>query len=112
MKPLALLITEKAKARIAELLSSCAPGSVPALMFGRSKTYDPQGQLTEETPWRWTIQAYGKEQADNLQRDFAAMGHQILFESDGLVLCVPQFQFLEQLTGKTLDVSNGDICIR
>jgi len=81
-------------------------------MFGRSQTYDPQGRLKEQTPWRWTIQTYPKEQAEGLQRDFAAMGHEIIFDADGLVLCVPQFQFLEQLTGKTLDVSNGEICIR
>ena len=81
-------------------------------MFGRSQTYDPQGRLTEQTPWQWTMQTYGKEQAETLQRDFAAMGHEILFEADGLLLYVPQFQFLEQLAGKTLDVSNGEICIR
>ena len=112
MKRLALSITEKAKARIAALLSSRAPGSLAALMYGRSQTFGPDGQLKDETDWRWQLQVYSKEQAENIQRDFAAGGHEIIFDIGGVVVCVPQFQFLEHLEGKTLDVSNGDICIK
>ncbi len=112
MKPLALAVTEKAKARIAALLSSRAPGSLPTLMYGRSQTYSADGQLKEETDWRWQIQVYSKEQAETLQRDFLEMGHEIIFDASGVVLCVPQFQFIEHLKGKTVDVSNGDICVK
>jgi hypothetical protein len=112
MKHLALAITEKAKDRIAALLSSRAPGSLPALMYGRSQTYSLDGKLKDETDWRWQLQVYSKEQAETLQRDFAAKGHELIFDAGGVVLCVPQFQFIDHLSGKTVDVANGDICVK
>ena len=112
MSALTLRITEKAKARIADLLAGREPGSVLALMYGSSTTYGPDGKLKDRTPARWQLQAYGKAQAASLEQDYTKSGWPFFHFVDGITLCVPQFQLLPELEGRTLDVEGKGISIK
>ena len=106
-----LRITESAKARIAAFLASREPGSVLALMYGDSATYGADGNLKSTTPARWQLQAYPKAQAEALERQISAHGSPFFHIASGVRFCVPQFFFIDQLRGRTLDVQGDHICI-
>ena len=104
-------ITESARTRIAEILSR-EPGSVVALMLGGSETYGPDGVLKERKPYHWQFQVYGKDQAQALERDYLARGVPLLYNFDGITLCIPQADFLHQLKARTVDFQGGAVVVK
>jgi hypothetical protein len=112
MAELDMHITESARARIADVLSSRNPGCVVALMYGGMETYGPDGALKDKKRYHWEFQVYPKAQAQALERDYLTRGMPILYEVDGITLCIPQLQLLDQLKGRTLDVEGGAVVVK
>lgn len=110
-RQIALRITDRALARIAELLADREDGSVMALMYGSSKTYASDGRLKDERAAHWQFQVYGKQQAESLGKDYAERGWPFIHTASGITFCVPQHWLLEELDGKTLDFG-GDVVLK
>jgi hypothetical protein len=112
MVQLAMQITESARARLAEVLSSRDPGSVVALMYGGSETYGADGRLKESKPYHWQFQVYSKAQALALERDYSSRGMTLLYKLGEVTLCIPQTQFIDQLRGRTLDFEADAVVVK
>jgi hypothetical protein len=112
MQALKLRITQRARQYIDELLHRHPPGALPALMFGRSETYSEDGELLSEMPLHFSLAVYPREQADEIDRNFATTGQTVLYQADDLILCIPQSTLVAELVeGATLDVEGNTVCI-
>lgn len=94
-KRLQLKITDTAKRRIAKFLKESGfVQALPGLLLS-SRT---KGQ--EET---WYIGAYTQDQVKDLEQMYASKDFAVVYEADGIELCVPQVHLVALLDGKTLD---------
>ena len=105
-------ITDSARARIAEVLSSRDSGSVVALMYGGMETYGPDGALKDRKPYHWQFQVYPQAQAQSLERDYRSRGMPLRYQVDGVTLCIPQSQLIDHLKGRTLDIEGGAVVVK
>jgi hypothetical protein len=80
-------------------------------MLGSSETYGPNGVLKEKKPYHWQFQVYPKHQAQALERDYLARGVPLLYNVDGVTLCIPQAEFLHQLKAHKVDFQAGAVVI-
>lgn len=97
---LELKITNAAKAQIKKFLLENAgiDHPIPGLLLGRQN---------EEVEKHWTVGAYSQDQITNLVQIYLTKGLVLLYEADGIELCVPQTHLVVQLGGKTLDYQEG-----
>ena len=79
------------------------PNSIAGLLWGRSD--DDVSEL-------WIVVEYPRTQVREIVEMFREVGYPVLFEVDGMELCVPQSHIGENLTGKVLDVKNGLLVLR
>lgn len=96
--PIRLRITETAKEEIRRFLAkSNTPNALPGLLLTAG---------TKEQPATWCIGLYTEDQARDIEKMYAQNGFAepvVLYEADGMNLCIPQTQLLSKLDGKTLD---------
>ena len=111
METLDLCLTDSARAHIAKLMQGQEAGALPAIMFGAGQTYNPAGVLTRQDPPHWQLNIYTKPQIEQFSTAYAERGHSLVYEAEGVILCIPQPQLAAELAGKTLDVVNRRVCV-
>jgi hypothetical protein len=113
MGQLNLRITEAALAHIAELMCRQERGALPAIFFAFAyREVNGEGTLAVEKPAHWRLDVYTKVQIDQFAESYASAGCSLVYDAQGLAVCVPQSQLVAELGGKTLDVKDGRVCIR
>jgi hypothetical protein len=73
--------------------------------------YEPTLCLMKTTDARWTHGAYGPENVKQVEADLNKMGRPLLYLVDGLIVAIPQFQFLEELSGKMLALRENELLV-
>jgi hypothetical protein len=90
-----LKITEPAKERIKRFLEAAElDNPLPGLLLSMD---------TNDRSGGWHIGAYGQKQVQELQNMYAAKGFVLVYQADGIKLCLPQTHLISELEGKTLD---------
>jgi len=113
MEQLNLHITEAALAHIAELMCRQESGALPAIFFASgSRELGGEGTLVAEKPAHWYLNVYTKAQIEQFAESYAAAGCSLVYDAQGLAVCIPQSQLVAELAGKTLDVQDSLVCIR
>ena len=113
MEQLDLHITDAARAHIAELMHGQAAGTLPVLLFASSsRTFNAEGVCVHGEPPHWYLNVYTQSQIEKLSSGYAAHGASLIYDAQGLVLCIPQSQLAAELSGKTLDIAHRDVWIR
>jgi len=98
---LKLTLTGPARAFIKGCVTK--PGSIPGLLWGWED---------DDVRERWMVVEYPCQQAQELVEMFREVGYPVLFEVDGMELCVPQSHIAETLEGKILDMKGGLLVLR
>src|SRR2546423_9311170 len=100
---LKVTITPEARNRALTLLANTdVHNPTLCLMKGRS--------LGEsEDRWGWGI--YGPDNIKFLKPNLALRGHTLLYEVDGLMVAIPQSNFVRELDGKTLGVGERGLVV-
>jgi hypothetical protein len=107
-----LHFTDAALAHVGELMRGRESGALPAIFFAsRSYECDANGTLVRDEPAHWYLSFYSKAQVEQWSETYAANGHSLVYNAQGLVVCIPQSQLLAELTGRTLDVQDRRVCI-
>lgn len=70
--------------------------------LGSITEYEPTLVLMKDTSERWSFAAYGPQNIEFVGPELERIGERLLFIADGMLVAIPQFQFLDELAGKTL----------
>jgi len=73
--------------------------------------YEPTLCLMKTTDARWTHGAYGPENIKHVGLDLDRVGHSLLYLADGLVIAIPQFHLLPELSGKMLTLRGNELLV-
>jgi hypothetical protein len=112
MEQLDLRFTDAALAHVEDIMRGRESGALPAIFFSsRSSEHDADGTLVREESAHWYLSFYSRAQIQEWSEVYASHAHLLVYDAQGLVVCIPQFQFLAELTGKTLDVRDRRVCI-
>jgi hypothetical protein len=96
-------ITPEARNRAVTLLANTDVRD-PTLCLMKGRTLGES-----EDRWGWGI--YGPDNIKFLKPNLALRGHTLLYELDGLTVAIPQFNFVPELVGKTLGVSDRGLVV-
>jgi hypothetical protein len=91
-------ITPEARARIGAFLAGVTD-------------YKPTLCLMKQADGQWTYGAYGPENIKVVGAELARLGHALLYLVDGIVVAIPQFQFLPELSGKLLALRGRELVV-
>ena len=96
--PLDMKIAPDARAKMVGFLS-------------RITDYEPTLCLMKQTDGRWSYGAYAPKNIEVVGSELARLGHELLYLVDGLVVAIPQFQFLPELSGKLLTLRGKELVV-
>jgi hypothetical protein len=92
--PLDLKFAPEARARILAFLSLITEYP-PTLCLMKAVRPD-------DIDMSWTYGAYGPSNIEAVEPVLKEHGHRLLYSADGLIVAIPQPQFVPELSGKTL----------
>ena len=78
-------------------------GATACLLKGRWEDEGPEDH--------WMITVYGNENIEVLEPELASLGRSLIYNVDGLKICIAQFDLLSELEGKVLDFQNGRLVV-
>jgi len=65
--------------------------------------------LLKATDEKWYAEVYNQTNIDGLAPKLASLGKPLIYMLDGLEFAIPQFNFLHELSGKTIDYKDRSI---
>ncbi|HEY7242141.1 MAG TPA: hypothetical protein VH600_23435, partial [Burkholderiales bacterium] len=60
-----------------------------------------KGHNPPEPALAWTLGAYGPKNIESLAPEYQRLGRPLLYLADGMTVAIPQYQFVNELVGKT-----------
>jgi hypothetical protein len=78
---------------------------------GLNVGYEPTLCLMKTVEGKWTQGIYGPANIEQAELDLDRVGRPLLYEVDGLVVAIPQFQFLPELSGKMLTFVGNELMV-
>ena len=102
-QPLDLKLTPEARDRFLDFLSGITEYP-PTLCLMK-------GVRFEEPEDYWTYGAYAPQNIEGVTPMLKEHGHPLLYLVDGMVIAIPQPQFVSELVGKTLALGDGRLLV-
>jgi hypothetical protein len=103
MRTLDVKFTPEARARVVQFLASISDYE-PTLTLKKGWT-DTDPEL------RWSYGAYAPANLEALGPEFDRLGYPLLYLVDGLLVAIPQYQFVSEIEGKTLGLGKGGLTV-
>jgi hypothetical protein len=103
IEPLDLTFSPKAKARVCAFLASITEYQ-PILTLKK-------GWTDNDPEVRWTYGAYAPDNIAHVAPEVERCGYALLYTVEDLTVAIPQFQYLQELKGKTLDLGRKDLVL-
>ena len=102
-RTLDLTFTPEARERALSFLSSITDYP-PTLCLMKAVSLDePEG-------W-WTYGVYAPSNIEVVEPALRERGHALLYRADGLLVAIPQYQFVPELVGKTIGLGDGRLLV-
>jgi hypothetical protein len=84
--------------------------------LGSIRDYEPtltlmKGGTGSDSELRWSYGAYAPKNLEVLAPEFERLGHPLLYSVDGLLVAIPQTQFVSELDSKTLGLDEHGLMV-
>lgn len=101
--PLDLTFSPEAKARVRAFLDSITDYQATLCLT--------KGWTDKDPEMRWSYGAYGPDNIAHVAPELESHGHALLYAVEELAVAIPQFQYLSELEGKTLDLGRKGLVV-